>query len=353
MTHIRRIKKPGGGKGVHISIVISTRNREELLSKTIDAVAAQNYPQGKFELIIVDDGSDRDDIEGLVRLKGKILKNLRYFRQGPIGPTAGRNAGIRNATGQIIALLDNDCLPHPDWLLEITAPLEGKAAKAGGVIFTEGKIYTDSPRRLFANAPENLSGGKFITANMAFTKGSIVRAGGFEERLVFWREDSELFFRAMELGSWEFAPKAVVYHPLRKESPWIVLRHLFLQGSEWLCLLKHPQKHIRYLGMDIFMNLAKSAITYVSIALAWLGITIANPWVVAGAVLLKSGVDLLLLRRAGVSMLAPDDEGGIGELAAYMLLCWARDTMFPLFFAYGFFDGLGRLLKKPKGTVGL
>ena len=42
------------------SVVIVTKNRPELLSNAIDKIIAQDYPKEKFELIIIDDGGEKD-----------------------------------------------------------------------------------------------------------------------------------------------------------------------------------------------------------------------------------------------------------------------------------------------------
>ncbi len=325
------------------SIVIASREKKELLSKTIDALRSQDFPKNKFEVIIVDDGSVRDDLRTLVKEKSGGGFNIKYLRQRPMGPAVGRNRGRREARSSIIVFIDNDCLPEKGWLREMLKPFSNN-----DIAFVEGLIRTDRPRRLFTNAPENLSGGKFITANMAYRKKILEDIGGSDERLVFWREDSELFFRAMERGKWVFAKKAVVYHPLREENYSIVLRPLFMQGSEWLCILKHPKKYFGHLSMDIFTNLAKSLVAYALLTISIYGLFSGLVFTVVASVLLRIAFDVSLLHRAGVELF-PGRKYNFNDLkkaAIFFILNFAKDILYPLFFVAGFFDGLLRMVRR-------
>ncbi len=85
-----------------ISVIIPTYNRAWALPRAIDSVLKQDYPH--VEIIVVDDGSSDNTQEILQKYKGKI----RVFTQENKGVSAARNLGIRNSTGDFIALLDSD-----------------------------------------------------------------------------------------------------------------------------------------------------------------------------------------------------------------------------------------------------
>ncbi|HEY65973.1 MAG TPA: glycosyltransferase [Caldilineae bacterium] len=96
---------------MRISVIIPTYNRKDLLRRCLAAATSQDYPN--YEVIVVDDGST-DGTEEMVR---REFPQVRYLRQETNrGPAAARNRGIREATGEIIAFTDDDCVPPPNWL---------------------------------------------------------------------------------------------------------------------------------------------------------------------------------------------------------------------------------------------
>jgi glycosyltransferase involved in cell wall biosynthesis len=86
-----------------ISVVLPTFNRCRLLGRALDSVLAQTYRN--LELIVVDDGSTDDTA---LLLSAYARDRLRVIRQPNRGVSAARNAGMRQASGQWIALLDSD-----------------------------------------------------------------------------------------------------------------------------------------------------------------------------------------------------------------------------------------------------
>lgn len=89
-----------------VSVIIPTYNCSKYISEAIDSVLAQTYKE--FEIIIIDDGST-DETKGIVQeyLVSHRLK-IKYIFQENQGLACARNAGIKNATGKYLALLDAD-----------------------------------------------------------------------------------------------------------------------------------------------------------------------------------------------------------------------------------------------------
>jgi glycosyltransferase involved in cell wall biosynthesis len=82
-------------------------------------LASLDYEQDQFEVIVVDDGS-REPMESVVdEFKTKL--NLVCLPQENTGPAGARNFGARQARGDMLAFLDDDCAPMPDWLREMDA----------------------------------------------------------------------------------------------------------------------------------------------------------------------------------------------------------------------------------------
>jgi glycosyltransferase involved in cell wall biosynthesis len=120
-----------------ISIVIDTITRDDYgrrpladdLQATLDAVARQTYPRHLFEtIVVVDDSSDGESDEVVRR-----YPSVSIVRSPQHSYFAGKNLGARAASGAIVALLDSDCEPVPEWLAMLTAPFAdaGVSAVAG------------------------------------------------------------------------------------------------------------------------------------------------------------------------------------------------------------------------------
>ena len=92
-----------------LSIIIPTFNRVELLPRAIDSVFAQSsLPAESYEVIVVDDGST----DGTSQLIQQRYPAVKLVSQANKGVSAARNFGLRQASGEWIALLDSD----DEWL---------------------------------------------------------------------------------------------------------------------------------------------------------------------------------------------------------------------------------------------
>lgn len=100
-----------------MTVVISTRDRSDLILRSVQSVLGNDYPS--FELRVVDQSEDNKTAEQLQPLLGSTP--LCYLRTSTRGLSLGRNLGIDGALGELIAMTDDDCeVPH-DWLRKIGA----------------------------------------------------------------------------------------------------------------------------------------------------------------------------------------------------------------------------------------
>jgi glycosyltransferase involved in cell wall biosynthesis len=97
-----------------ISIIVPTRNRRGKIEKCLRALADQTYPHDRFEVIVVDDGSDAPLSTTILPFCAHM--QLRLVEQKNAGPARARNAGAKHAAGRLLVFTDDDCEPTPGWL---------------------------------------------------------------------------------------------------------------------------------------------------------------------------------------------------------------------------------------------
>jgi len=93
-----------------VSVIIPTYNRAGYLSQTLKSVLEQTYRD--IEVIVVDDGSTDNTTEVVASFNDS---RIRYLKQDHRGlPAIGRNTGLKAASGDYIAFLDDDDLWMPE-----------------------------------------------------------------------------------------------------------------------------------------------------------------------------------------------------------------------------------------------
>jgi histidinol-phosphate phosphatase family protein len=220
------------------SVVIPTVGRPSLRI-LLDALRAGTGPAPAV-VVVVDDRATPD------RPLDLPAWHLLQVVPGPArGPAAARNVGWRATASPWVAFLDDDVRPGPDWARDLAADLAGLAPSVAG---SQGRIRVPLPagRRPtdWERVTAGLANARWATADMAFRRTALVRAGGFDERFRrAYREDADLALRLQAFG-WSLVQGArVVDHPVRPASRWVsvptqagnaddaLMRRL--HGSDW------------------------------------------------------------------------------------------------------------------------
>lgn len=192
-----------------ISVVIATFNRRDMLQACLASVSALEYP--RFEAIVCVDSLSEVRAEAVRELAGDCEQIRVLACEGRSGASATRNAGIREARGEIVFFTDDDVVVAPDWLTRGVPHFEDER-----VVGIEGRIVyvADGYRLRYGDrVVENHSGGLYMTANAAYRRESLVEAGMFDEDFPHY-QDRELAHRLVERGKIAFVEDCVVYHQL-------------------------------------------------------------------------------------------------------------------------------------------
>jgi GT2 family glycosyltransferase len=212
-----------------VSVVVVNLNGRHLLAECLDALAAQDYAPDLVETILVDNGSI-DDSVAFVRDAYPAVRIVEAGRN--LGFAGGNNLGAHTATGECLALINNDAQADRHWLSAMAQVLdsEPEVACVGAKILDQAGETID-----FVGTALNLYGRAFqldeampvapgyydqvrellapCGGAMMIRRELFLEVGGFDEDYVAYYEDVDLGWRLWIYGyKVLFAPDAIVYH---------------------------------------------------------------------------------------------------------------------------------------------
>ena len=106
-----------------VSLIVPTRNRPESCARLVQALFSESTVDrlaSRLQVLLVDDGSDPHLRQRLVAAVSQSPGDVVHLVSRPVpgGPSAARNTGIARADGDIVAFLDDDCIPADNFLEE-------------------------------------------------------------------------------------------------------------------------------------------------------------------------------------------------------------------------------------------
>lgn len=227
-----------------VSVIICTYNGSATLRACLEGVLSLRYPN--FEVIVVSDGST--DGSGEIAREYEAVNVIETAQNGL---AAARNTGMEAATGEILAYIDDDAVPDPDWLAHITAALDGDsfAAAGGPNVLPPG---AGTVAQCVANAPggpthvlvsdreaEHIPG-----CNMAIRKTALEQIGGFDPRFRAAGDDVDVCWRLLDAERRiAFSPGAVVWHHRRGTVTGYLRQQRGYGRAEALLERKHPERY--------------------------------------------------------------------------------------------------------------
>ena len=196
-----------------VSIVIPAFNSASTLSPTIKACMDQDYPKDKFEVVVIDDGSDDNTKDAAAGF------NVRYIYQKKSGPASARNNGWRNSKGDAICFTDADCIPESDWVSKLvrhynsdnTGAVAGSYSVHGSPYLLDKFVHYEIQDR-HSRMPEYIS--SFGTYNVMIKRAVLEVTSGFNpEYYKASGEDTDLSYKIIRAGyRIYFAKDAMVNH---------------------------------------------------------------------------------------------------------------------------------------------
>ena len=318
-----------------ISVVVCAFNEEKLLADCLTGLSKQNYPQDRYEILIIDDESTDNTFEISERFIASLSPDSARARVARIvhgGLSVARNSGIQLSEGEIVAFIDGDAVADPDWLIELSKPFLSGADYVGGRIDC---LNTDSWVAMFLQRTRNRQffGPKVfsdhcIGCNMAFRREVFEAVEGFHENFISRGDESTLQARIRKNFHYAPAPDAVVLHErpdslidgAKVEWKSATLRHLSAMASEAPGNWKYQVLLVEQFLMILFPLFL--CLIWLAPNFFWL------PLAVTGAATLRRTLFRPLNRAIAQGLVS--DYGFIRGVVAHFIYCWVQNTL--LFF---------------------
>jgi glycosyltransferase involved in cell wall biosynthesis len=243
-----------GVKADLVTVVIPTYNRAYCIARAVDS--ASNQTHSNLEIVVVDDGST-DDTDAVIERCRAADPRIVYLRQDNRGVAAARNAGLRAARGNYVALLDSDDV-WKSWKIELQLRCLDRFPEAGMIwtdmeaVDPDGRLISSrflrtmyrSSYRWFPNndslfsrseplepmylsiSPEGMHrrfycgdissqmvmGNLVHTSTVLMCRTRLEKVGGFDEALGRSGEDFDFHLRTCQAGPVAFADVASIQY---------------------------------------------------------------------------------------------------------------------------------------------
>ena len=195
-----------------VSVIMPVRNEADFVGQSLGAIASQDYPTDRIEVLVID-GMSEDGTRERVRaiadkhpaMTARLLDNPRG-----IAPCA-LNLGLREARGEVIVRVDGHCVIEKDYVRQgVEGLAEPGVGCVGGPIETIGTTTLSRSIAGAMSSPFGVGNSLFRTGTdrrrsvdtvpfPAFDRTTIQKAGLFDEELVR-NQDDEYSFRLRRLG---------------------------------------------------------------------------------------------------------------------------------------------------------
>jgi glycosyltransferase involved in cell wall biosynthesis len=210
---------------VKFSVVINTYNRGSSLDDALNGLSELDYPT--FEVVVVNGPSTDNTAQVLADWQGRI----KIGHCNVANLSVSRNIGIQMAEGDVVAFLDDDAIPHPQWLSRIAGhyvdddvgAVGGFTIDNTGVAFQARKTlcdrfgnayfphdYVDERGFMFPGSPMYPS---LLGTNSSFRLRALRAIGGFDKVFAYFLDETDVCLRLTDRGyKVLYEPDAIIYH---------------------------------------------------------------------------------------------------------------------------------------------
>jgi len=210
-----------------VTVMVLNYNGRPYLDACLSSLGAIDYPGGKYEILLVDNGST-DGSADFVSEKFPDVRILKLDKN--YGFSKGNNIGTGDARCEYVTFLNNDTVVDKHWLKELAVAIteeDGLIVDSKVVYFHDKDILNigrgflnrwgvgfckgaGEPHSLF-NEPVYIHHA--TGCSMMIKKDDFIKIGGFDEDFFSYHEDIDFGWRAWICGyRIKYIPSSVVYH---------------------------------------------------------------------------------------------------------------------------------------------
>ncbi|MBD2340919.1 glycosyltransferase family 2 protein [Calothrix sp. FACHB-156] len=239
-TRPRRHPKKIEGELPSVSVMVAAKNEEAVISRLVKSLCSLDYPDGKYELWVIDDNSS-DRTPQLLTELAKEYKQLKTFRRSPQA-TGGKSGALNQVLpltkGEIIAVFDADAQVSPELLHQVlplfqreqvgAVQVRKAIANAKENFWTKGQMAEMAVDTYFQQQRTALGGIGELRGNGQFVRRAALEScGGWNEETI--TDDLDLTLR-LHLDNWDID---CVFSPAVEEEGVTSAIALWHQRNRW------------------------------------------------------------------------------------------------------------------------
>jgi len=197
------------------TVIVAARNEEENIGACLESLDKLEYPEGKLQILLVDDKSTDKTGELIDQFIAGKSKFKKIETKREIGHLKGKTNAIANAMeqsdGEIILTTDADCRVSPTWAKTLASYYDEKVAIVNGFTVQKADSQFSGMQHLDFVYLLGVASGTInfdkplscIGNNMSFRKSAYNEVGGYEKLPFSVTEDFNLLFAIHKLKKYK------------------------------------------------------------------------------------------------------------------------------------------------------
>lgn len=208
---------------IKLSIVVPTHRRPKAVFRLLESLGRQGLARDQFEILVVSNFPDKD-LSWLLKKVNETQKNIRHLVAGAKGANASRNLGIKEGRGEVLLLLDDDCIVDDPSYLQTVLGLHrehpGALAIGGSYSIPDGCRLEDIAYNIISRdwqfSDMGAKGGslRLLGGNVSYKRAQLESAGElFDPRISYGGAELEFHSRLAKGGALLLlVPELTVHH---------------------------------------------------------------------------------------------------------------------------------------------
>jgi len=244
------------GDDLRFSVVVNTYNRARTLAGALRGLLSLDYPA--YEIVVVN-GPSTDDTDDLLQ---RYSDEIKIGHCSEPNLSQSRNVGVALASGDVVAFIDDDAVPHPTWLTKLASHYRRpEVAAVGGYTIDKTGVNWQVRKTLcdrygdayyvsdfFDERQLNRIGSPYypslLGTNSSFRRSALLEIGGFDETFAYLLDETDVCLRIVDAGlEVVYEPTAIVYHKGaasdRRNDDWIPKTLLASARSKAYFIMRH------------------------------------------------------------------------------------------------------------------